>query len=339
MAVYSRPIEDVTEAVGLIQRQVIVAGALAVLVALAGGWLVARAVARRVRRLESAAQEFAQGKDVEPLPVDSEDELGQLTRTFNEMQEQLARVDRSRRDFIANASHELRTPIFSLGGFAELLQDEELDTETRERFLASMREQIDRLQRLAADLLDLSRLDAGVLAIHARPADVTEVAEAVIHELAPAAAEHHTSVAADLPSGGLEAHCDPDRVAQIVRILLDNALRHNPEGTPVTIGAVRHGGAVELSVADRGRGLEPGAADRVFERFYTADAARGSGLGLAIARELAERMGGRIELRSEPGETVFTLALPVPAGGDGRGFGDVPLEAPAGSGVTAGGRA
>lgn len=333
VAVYSRPIADVDEAVGLIQRQVLVAGLLAMLVALAGGWLVARAVARRVRRLESAAQEFAEGKAVNPLPVDSEDELGQLTRTFNEMQEQLARVDRSRRDFIANASHELRTPIFSLGGFAELLQDEELDPGTRERFLASMREQIDRLQRLAADLLDLSRLDAGALEMHPREADVTEVAEVVIHEFAPVTAEHHTSLAVDLPSGGLEAYCDPDRVAQIVRILLDNAIRHNPAGTPVAVSGTRRNESVELSVADRGPGLEPGSVDRVFERFYTADSSRGSGLGLAIARELAERMGGRIGLVSAAGETVFTLALPVPDGRSGRRRAGPALETPVAGGV------
>jgi two-component system, OmpR family, sensor kinase len=311
VAVYSRPISDVNEAVGLIQRQVLVAGLLAVVVALAGGWLVARAVARRVRRLESAAEDFAEGKDVSPLPVDSEDELGQLTRAFNEMQEQLARVDRSRRDFIANASHELRTPIFSLGGFLELLQDEELDPATRERFLASMREQIDRLQRLAADLLDLSRLDAGALEMHPREADLMEVTEAVIHEFAPVTASHHTSLGVNLPEEGVVAFCDPDRVAQIVRILLDNAIRHNPPGTPVTVSATRRDGSVELSVSDLGRGLEPATADRVFDRFYTSDSSRGSGLGLAIARELAERMDGRIGVASRPGRTVFTLMLPA----------------------------
>jgi signal transduction histidine kinase len=334
VAVYSRPLADVDEAVGLIQRQVLVAGVLAVIVALAGGWLVARAVARRVRRLESAAQEFAEGKAVRPLPVDSEDELGQLTRAFNDMQEQLARVDRSRRDFIANASHELRTPIFSLGGFAELLQDEDLDPETRERFLASMREQIDRLQRLAADLLDLSRLDAGALEMHLRDADVADVIESVVDEFAPVTAARRTSLAVDLPTGGLEAHCDPDRLAQILRILLDNAIRHNPEGTPVTLSGQRSNGAVEVSVADRGDGIEPGTGDRVFERFYTADAARGSGLGLAIARELAERMGGRIVVRSVPGDTVFTLTLPVPPDRNGGGARDGALDT-AGRGVTA----
>jgi two-component system, OmpR family, sensor kinase len=290
-----------------------------------------------VRRLESAAQEFAEGKAVRPLPVDSEDELGQLTRAFNEMQEQLARVDRSRRDFIANASHELRTPIFSLGGFAELLQDEELDPATRERFLASMREQIERLQRLAGDLLDLSRLDAGALEIHAREADLAEVTEAVIHEFAPVTAERHTSLAVHMAENGLEAYCDPDRVAQIVRILLDNAIRHNPPGTPVTVSATRRASAAELSVTDSGRGLEPGAVDRVFDRFYTADASRGSGLGLAIARELAEHMDGHIRVSSAPGQTVFTLTLPVPRDRDGSEGDGRPLEAsvPTGAGRTA----
>gem|GEM_PF-211224 len=322
VAIYSRPTENVDEAVGVIERQVIVAGLLAVLVALAGGWLVARAVARRVRRLESAAKEFAEGRAVEPLPIDSEDELGQLTRTFNEMQEQLARVDRARRDFIANASHELRTPIFSLGGFAELLQDEDLDAETRERFLASMREQIDRLQRLAADLLDLSRLDAGALEIHPREADVAEVAEAVANEFAPVTSERGTDLRLDLPPSGLEAYCDPDRVAQIVRILLDNALRHNPEGTPVTLAAGHGDGCAELTVTDPGEGLGGADAERVFERFYTADAARGSGLGLAIARELAQRMGGSIRLETSPGETAFTLAVPLQAGREPSRDGD-----------------
>ena len=230
------------------------------------------------------------------------------------------------------------TPIFSLGGFAELLQDEDLDVETRERFLASMREQIDRLQRLAADLLDLSRLDAGVLEMHPRAADVTEVVEAVLYEFAPVTAEHRTALDVALPSGGLEAHCDPDRVAQIVRILLDNAVRHNARGTPVTVSATRANGAVEISVADRGDGIDPSAAERVFERFYTADAARGSGLGLAIARELAERMNGGITGPLGPRGRPCSHAPPVPADEGRPGARDGALAA-SDPGVTAGGRA
>jgi two-component system OmpR family sensor kinase len=309
VALYSRSLDNVEEAVGLIQRQVLVAGSVALVVALAGGWLVARAVARRVRRLETAAKDVAQGRSIEPLPIDSEDELGELTRTFNEMQEQLARMDRSRREFIANASHELRTPIFSLGGFAELLQDEDLDPDTRERFLESMRGQIDRLKKLASDLLDLSRLDAGALHIHWRDADLAEIADSVLTEFAPGLAERDAQLEVNLPADGVGAHCDPDRVAQIVRILLDNALSHNPDGTRIEVSASRRGDLALLSVADHGEGLGSAAVERVFERFYTADAARGSGLGLAIARELAERMHGDIAVRSRPGRTQFTLSL------------------------------
>ena len=168
MALYSRSFDDVAETVSFIRGRLLAATAVALLVALIGGYLVAGALSRRVRRLEEAAEEVAAGRFIEPLPVDSEDELGQLTRTFNEMQHQLRQVDVARKEFVATASHELRTPIFSLGGFVELLRDEELDEETRREFLDTMAEQVERLQKLAVDLLDLSRLDAGSVELRAR---------------------------------------------------------------------------------------------------------------------------------------------------------------------------
>jgi signal transduction histidine kinase len=122
--------------------------------------------------------------------------------------------------------------------------------------------------------------------------------------------QHHTDLELRLPEGEVSAVCDRERVAQIMRILLDNALRHTPEGTSVTVSANGNNGAAELTVADSGPGIDPTARSQLFERFYTADAVRGSGLGLAIARELAERMDGRIDLLSRPGRTQFTLALP-----------------------------
>jgi two-component system, OmpR family, sensor kinase len=250
---------------------------------------------------------------VEPLPVDSKDELGRLTHAFNEMQEQLARVDRARREFIANASHELRTPIFSLGGFVELLQDEQLDQATRDEFLTTMAEQVERLQKLAVDLLDLSRLDAGSLELSEERVDLADLAGAVADEFTPAVVGHRTDLEVQLPDEPVFAACDRERAMQIMRILLDNALRHTPEGTPVTVIAGQENGTAELVVADKGPGVAPASHTQVFERFYTADAARGSGLGLAIAKELAERMDGRITLNSRPGRTVFKLALPIAA--------------------------
>jgi signal transduction histidine kinase len=166
-----------------------------------------------------------------------------------------------------------------------------------------------RLQKLSVDLLDLSRLDAGTMEVHREPVDLAELARSVVGEFKPALADHHASVDVRVPGDGVEARCDPERVAQIMRILLDNALRHTPDGTPVTVSAGGENGLAELSVADRGPGVSDNSRAHVFERFYTGDATRGAGLGLAIAQELAERMEGVIQLSSRPGRTIFTLTL------------------------------
>jgi signal transduction histidine kinase len=276
---------------------------------------VAARLARRVGGLERAARHVARGRFMEPLPVTSKDELGQLTETFNEMQQQLRSVDVARKEFIATASHELRTPIFSLSGFVELLQDEDLDEETRREFLETMSEQVARLQKLSVDLLDLSRLDAGSVELHPEPVDLSELARSVINEFTPALADHDTDLELRLPTQGPEALCDPVRVAQIMRILLDNALRHTPTGTQVTVGTARRNGTAGLTVTDSGPGLPNLSDNKVFERFYTGDAGRGAGLGLAIARELAERMHGRLRVSSGSPGTAFTLELPT----DGNG--------------------
>jgi two-component system OmpR family sensor kinase len=311
VAFYVRDLNDVAEAVDLVRNRVLVATGVALALALAGAFLVAQALSRRVRRLEHAADEVAQGRFIDPLPVDSQDELGQLTRTFNQMQAQLRQLDVARKEFIATASHELRTPIFSLAGFVELLQSEELDEATRREFLDTMAEQVARLQKLSVDLLDLSRLDAGSVDLHSEPVDLSELARSVVNEFTPALAEHETDLDVRLPDQGPEALCDPVRVAQIVRILLDNALRHTPAGTHVSVGAARSNGTAGLTVTDSGPGLPDHSETKVFERFYTGDAARGAGLGLAIARELAERMDGRLRVSSAARGTAFTLELPT----------------------------
>ena len=309
VAFYSRDFDDVRETVAFVRDRVLLATSAALLIALFGGYLVAARLARRVGGLERAARHVARGRFMEPLPVTSKDELGQLTETFNEMQQQLRRVDVARKEFIATASHELRTPIFSLGGFVELLQDEDLDEETRREFLDTMSEQVERLQKLSVNLLDLSRLDSGSVELHTEPVDLAELTRSIAGEFHPRLAEHGTELHLQVPEEGPSASCDRERVAQIMRILLDNALRHTPEGTNVTVSAHRDNGAAEVTVADSGPGLPAGARSKVFERFYTGDAGRGAGLGLAIARELAEHMDGRLLLRTDDG-TAFTLELP-----------------------------
>ena len=312
IALYTRTLEGVAETVSVIQRRLLVAGIVAVLVSLAGAYLVAQRLARRVRRLEGAAEQVAAGRFIVPLPLDSEDELGQLTRAFNEMQVQLSRVDRARKEFVANASHELRTPLFSLGGFVELLEDEHSEPARRE-LIGAVRGQLDRLQKLAVDLLDLSRLDAGSMEVEQERVDLSELATTVVQEFQPALKRGDAEVDLRMPGGRVDALADRGRVAQIMRILLDNAIRHTPDGTRVTVTASRRNGTAKVTVADTGPGLESSVTGQVFDRFFTADSTGGAGLGLAIARELAERMDGEIRLRSRPGRTAFTLELPAEA--------------------------
>jgi two-component system OmpR family sensor kinase len=159
--VYSVNFTDVRADVTLIRSRILVAAGIALVVVLLLGVLVARALTVRVLRLERTAQQVAQGTSRRSSSVDSGDELGQLAGALDHMQSQLRGLEEARRRFIATASHELRTPIFSLGGFLELIQDEELDEETRAQFVGQVREQVDRLGKLATQLLDLSRLESG----------------------------------------------------------------------------------------------------------------------------------------------------------------------------------
>lgn len=311
VALYSTPTNDVEGNVAVVRQQILIAGAIALALAVLAGWLVARALAQRVKRLEEAAEQVAAGDFSRPIPVDSDDELGQLARAFNDMQRQLAQLDRARKQFIATASHELRTPLFSLGGFVELLEDEELDEETRRRFIGQLRLQVERLRKLTVDLLDLSRLEAGSLELRPEPVDLSELASAVSSEFEPVLAQRDAHLEVRLTSRPVEALCDPVRVAQIMRILIDNALTHSPAGTDIVVSATRDDGFARLAVRDHGKGIERQALSQIFEPFYTTDDAQGSGLGLAIASELAERMRGRLGVESRPGRTIFTLELPA----------------------------
>jgi two-component system OmpR family sensor kinase len=314
VAVSSTPFGEVDDTVALIKRQILIAGGIALILALAAGWFAARAHARRLKRLEEAAQKVAEGDFSTPIPDEGADEVGQLAATFNEMQERLARLDSARKEFIANASHELRTPIFSLGGFVELLDEDEPDPAVRAEFVRTMREQIARLTKLTADLLDLSKLDADVMEVSADEVDLASVARRVAEEFGPAAERHGSPVEVEV-DGGATATADADRVAQIIRILLDNALTHTPEGTSISISTQRRDGAASLVVADNGPGIGAHDRNRVFDRFYTGDRVSGSGLGLAIARELALRMNGWLAVESRSGLTRFELRLPAAVAG------------------------
>jgi signal transduction histidine kinase len=303
---------DVLADVRLVSRSLLIAGLVALLASAAAAYVAALGLTRRLRRLEAAAEGMAAGDFDAPIETRGSDEVAELARGFDAMRIRLADLDRVRREFIANASHELRTPLFSLGGFLELLADEELDEQTRREFIAETRTQVERLTRLATDLLDLSRLDAGQLQVREGRADLAAAARTVAEEFRAVAeaTAHPLRVEAD---GAVEVAGDHERVLQIGRILVENAIRHTPSGTPIEVAAARADGRATLAVRDEGPGVPPAEQGEIFQRFYRASGGKafGSGLGLAIASELAQRMGGELTVRSQPGDTVFTLDLPA----------------------------
>ncbi len=312
IAVFTDDLGAVDANVALIRRRMLIWGAIALAVALAAGSLVARALSQRVRRLEGAARKVAAGDFSGRVDVDSEDELGRLAAAFADMQRQLAQLQQARAQFIATASHELRTPVFSLGGFLELLADEELDEATRRHFVEQVRGQVDRLRKLTTELLDLSRMEAGALELRTEPTDLGALAREVAAELGPRLAGHGSCIDVRVPRDAVEVECDPERVAQVLRILMDNALVHTAQGTAIRVGAERHDGTVRVGVTDAGAGIHRATMPHIFEPFYTHnDEAQGAGLGLAIASELAGHMGGRLSVASRPGATTFTLELPA----------------------------
>ena len=297
--------------VKLVQHRLLLSAGAALAIALLLGYGGAWIFARRIRRLERAADRIAGGRFDEPVRDPGGDELGDLATAFERMRVRLAQLDDARREFVANASHELRTPLFSLAGFLELLDDEDLDESTRLEFLDSMREQVGRLTKLASDLLDLSRLDAGRLTVEQEPVDLGAIAADLVEELGPVARTSRHVLTLD-EADDTVALGDELRTLQIGRILVENALLHTPPGTPVRVRALTRDGSAVLEVEDEGAGISADRQTQLFERFFRLDGTRasGSGLGLAIAKELAELMNGAVELQSQPGRTVFALNLP-----------------------------
>ncbi len=240
---------------------------------------------------------------------------GGLTVTLRDVTEE-RRLERARRDLVANVSHELRTPLAALKGFLELLESESLDPGTRRRFLVSMSQETARLERLVEEQMQLARLDAGGLPLVREPTDLGELASEVVGPRGPLAERAGVALEVRCPAGGpVLVDADPARLEQVLLILLDNALRHTPAGGRVLIGVGRDGSGAVLRVSDNGEGIPADEQSFVFDRFYRGDTVRGggrsTGLGLAIARGLVEAHGGTIDVRSAVGRgSTFTIRLP-----------------------------
>jgi signal transduction histidine kinase len=272
---------------------------------------------RRLGRLRSAALRITEEGPEATMPHDERrDEVGDLARALARMQEELRRQEAARRAFVSTASHELRTPLTMLQGTMELLEEDirsgQIDELDALRQVNTARRELDRLSTLSGELLDLSRLDAAV-PLRSEPVELGEIVRAVAAEFELRARERSTTVDVILPEASCWGHGDPDAVARVVRILLDNALRYGPRGAPVSVEAHSNGGEARITVADRGAGIPEEERDRIFERFHRGGAAASSGgfgLGLAIGRELARRMGGELAVEGDGSDgTRFALTL------------------------------
>jgi two-component system sensor histidine kinase BaeS len=290
-------------------QALLIAGLVGAALAALASFLSARSLARPVRRVAEASRLLAEGGSPQPVPAGGSAELATLAASFNEMAEQLQRAREAERNFLLSVSHELKTPLTAIRGYAEGLEEGAFPPDEAAHVI---REEARRLERLVRDLLDLARMNRREFAVHREAIDLGEVARETVRRYEPEAraAAVELEVVAEGPAPALG---DPDRALQVVSNLVENAIRSTPPGGSVLV-RVRPG---LVAVEDTGRGLPPEDLARAFERFYlydrSADGRRiGTGLGLAIVKELTERMGGTVEVHSAPGRgTSFVVRLPA----------------------------
>jgi signal transduction histidine kinase len=297
--------------------QFLLAGALSAGIALLMARWLARGMTQPLRDMASAARRMETGDYGVRVETRSRDEVGRLAQAFNRMSTELENLERTRRDLVANVSHELKTPIAAIRAHLENLLDgvEHPDPRT----LQVMLTQTERLGRLVEQLLDLSRLESGEVPLQRETVAVAPLVDRVFSEIGVSRAASDVAlrrrIDADVPA--LDA--DPERVHQVLYNLVDNAVRFTPPGGEVTVEARPTGGRVEISVTDTGVGIAPEHLPRLFERFYRVDASRsredgGTGIGLAIARSVVEAHGGHIRAESVLGQgSVFAFDLPAAA--------------------------
>jgi signal transduction histidine kinase len=293
------------------------AGAVALVLSILLALLISRSVAAPLKRVTGAAQAIADGEIEARTPASGPKELRDLAAAFNEMADQVQASQRSQRDFVANVSHELKTPLTAIQGFSQALLDGTASgPEGTAQAARVIHEEANRMRRLADELLTLARFDAGQVTIARGPVDLEPLLQRCVEKLATQAEASEVSLALDL-TGTLTVTGDGDRLVQVFTNLMDNAIAHTPGGGTVTLRArqTKDDGGVEVAVIDTGVGIPPEALPRIFERFFRVDKARqrsrGAGLGLAISKGIVEAHGGTIVAESVLGlGSKFTVWLP-----------------------------
>ncbi len=335
---YAFPLTQEEKTLNLVKGTLATAGLFVVVLLGAIAWLVVRQVVTPVRMAAGIAERLSAGRLQERMKVTGEDDIARLGEAFNKMAQnlqlkiqQLEDLSRMQRRFVSDVSHELRTPLTTVRMAADVIHDARSDFDpVTARSAELLGDQLDRFESLLADLLEISRFDAGAAALEAEPIDLREVVRRVVGGAAPLAERKGSRVRIVGDSQPVIAEADARRVERVLRNLVVNAVEHG-EGKDVVVRLGAAGGAVAVAVRDYGVGLKPGEATRVFNRFWRADPARarttgGTGLGLSIALEDARLHGGWLQAWGEPGGgSQFRLTLPRTADEPLRGS-PIPLE-------------
>jgi signal transduction histidine kinase len=294
-------------------RAGLVAFALAIIFAAwMGSWITAP-----LKEIEAASEAVAAG-EFRQIPLQGPDEVRTLAGSYNEMVNRVKITQQSQRDFVANVSHELKTPLTSIQGFSQAILDGTVDSkESLQKAAGIIKTESDRMYRLVVDLLDLAGLDAGTIVLDRRALDLNKILTGVVDQLIPQAAEARVHLSLDVEP---MPTCigDEDRLAQVFTNLVDNAIKHTPLEGIVRVKAWSERGIVRIQIMDSGEGIPEEHLFRIFERFYKIDKSRkkdgepGTGLGLTIAQQITKVHGGQIKVKSIVGEgSVFEVILPV----------------------------
>lgn len=327
-----RPVGEVTQTTRRYLVLIIESLLIGLALSLLASFLLARGLMRPLLALEAAATRVAAGDFGQRVPVESDDELGQVALSFNAMSERLGALQRERQELYASVSHELRTPVTSIKGFAQALDDNVGSPEDKRRHVAIILEEASRLERLVNDLFQLARLEAGQVSFEWQMVDLAALAAGAVDKYRPQAARSGVRLDLEGPEapgagevGSISVRGDPDRLSQVLANLLENALRFTPGGGRIVVRVARAenergeacAGKALVTVADSGPGIPGDDLGRVFDRFYTVDRSRartkgGTGLGLAIVKEIAEAHGGRVWAgRAPEGGALLSLTLPL----------------------------
>ncbi len=315
------PILGITQTMIKVRNLFIYSAVVSIMFSTVVVYFLSKYVTGPLQDMNRVAKQLACGNLTERVNIKQGDEIGDLGEAFNNMADQIEKQEKMRRDFVADVSHELRSPLTNVQGFIEAMIDgKDRTSEDRSRYLGILHKETLRLTRLVNDLLDLSRLESGILPIEKRPVDITEVIKNTITKLKPALQDKGVNVVEGGTDREIVVQANHDRVEQVMSNLLDNAVRYSPAGGNITVSVVEHLGMVEVTVVDEGEGIPAEELSLIWERFYKVDKARsretgGTGLGLAIVRQIIESLGGEVKAASEVGRgTKIGFLLPVSQG-------------------------